>query len=94
MYTGNCVLPTGETDESKPKYCEVRGWCAEGNTFPHDPDAGNYDVVIDGVEDWSLYVVLLSLLKCYHSHKCTTQVRTSQCGVSSVREENEHGTGR
>ena len=61
MYTGNCVLPTGETDESKPKYCEVRGWCAEGNTFPHDPDAGNYDVVIDGVEDWSLYVVLLSL---------------------------------
>ena len=60
MYTGNCVLPTGETDESKPKYCEVRGWCAEGNTFPHDPDAGNYDVVIDGVEDWSLYVILLS----------------------------------
>ena len=61
MYTGNCVLPTGETNESKPKYCEVRGWCAEGNTFPHDPDAGNYDVVIDGVEDWSLYVILLSL---------------------------------
>eukprot|EP00938_MAST-03A_sp_MAST-3A-sp1_P001413 g1413.t1 len=58
MYTGNCVLPKGETDESKPKYCEVRGWCAEGNTFPHDPDAGNYDVVIDGVEDWSLYIRL------------------------------------
>ena len=98
MYTGNCVLPTGETDESKPKYCEVRGWCAEGNTFPHDPDAGNYDVVIDGVEDWSLYVVLLSLdIVPSHSHKRTTrttQVRTSQCGVSSVREENEHGTGR
>ena len=69
MYTGNCVLPTGETDESKPKYCEVRGWCAEGNTFPHDPDAGNYDVVIDGVEDWSLYVVLLSLsISCHHTH--------------------------
>ena len=70
MYTGNCVLPKGETDESKPKYCEVRGWCAEGNTFPHDPDAGNYDVVIDGVEDWSLYVVLLSL----DIHTLTTQL--------------------
>jgi hypothetical protein len=58
MYTGNCILPAGETDESKPKYCEVRGWCAEGNKFPHDPDAGNYDVVVDGVEDWSLYIRL------------------------------------
>ena len=76
MYTGNCVLPTGETDESKPKYCEVRGWCAEGNTFPHDPDAGNYDVVIDGVEDWSLYVVLLSLsIRSCHTTRTIRYVR-------------------
>ena len=87
MYTGNCVLPTGETDESKPKYCEVRGWCAEGNTFPHDPDAGNYDVVIDGVEDWSLYVVLLSLemLSLTHNSNNTGTYVSMRSFLSSRR---------